>query len=165
MSDPEIKVTDRRMFDPDGRLRKGYEHLEGAESPETKATEPSPPPAESGSVQAARAGGDQRTEQEEPRPRPAEEGPRLEIPGSPPELDAPTFFDLVSVLAEPVVIYLGEARMPDGSTSENLEMARLYIDLLDLLRQRTAGRLAPDEATFLEDLLYQLRMRYVQKRG
>jgi hypothetical protein len=44
-------------------------------------------------------------------------------------------------------------------------MARLHIDLLDLLRQKTAGNLTVQESAFLEDLLYRLRVRYVQKRG
>jgi hypothetical protein len=55
--------------------------------------------------------------------------------------------------------------LPDGKTMENLEMARLHIDLLDVLRQRTAGNLTAEELGELEALLYQLRMRYVQKRG
>ncbi len=61
--------------------------------------------------------------------------------------------------------YLGDAALPDGQSVENLEMARLHIDMLDVLRQRTAGNLTADELAVLEDLLYQLRMRYVQKRG
>ena len=44
-------------------------------------------------------------------------------------------------------------------------MARLHIDLLDVLRQKTAGNLTAQESAFLEDLLYRLRVRYVQKRG
>ncbi len=44
-------------------------------------------------------------------------------------------------------------------------MARLHIDLLDVLRQKTAGNLTAQERAFLEDLLYRLRVRYVQKRG
>jgi hypothetical protein len=44
-------------------------------------------------------------------------------------------------------------------------MARFYIDLLAVLRQKTAGNLTAQEAAFLEDLLYRLRVRYVQKRG
>ena len=49
--------------------------------------------------------------------------------------------------------------------AENLEMARLHIDLLEVLRQKTAGNLTAQEAAILEDLIYRLRMRYVQKRG
>ena len=48
---------------------------------------------------------------------------------------------------------------------ENLEIARLYIDLLEVLRQKSAGNLDPEEQEFLDELLYRIRMRYVQKRG
>lgn len=93
-----------------------------------------------------------------------ESGVRLEIPGSPPDLGA-SFYDLAAMLAEPVAIYLGDLELPDGESAENLEMARLHIDLLDILRQKTAGNLTAQESAFLEDLLYRLRVRYVQKRG
>lgn len=93
-----------------------------------------------------------------------ESGARLELPGSPPGLDA-SFYDLAAMLAEPVAIYLGDIELPDGGSAENLEMARLHIDLLDILRQKTAGNLTAQESAFLEDLLYRLRVRYVQKRG
>ena len=81
----------------------------------------------------------------------------------PPDLGGPSFFDLVAMLAEPVPIYLGDARLPDGESAENLEMARFYIDLMDVLRQKTLGNLSAEESAFLEDLLYRLRVRYVQK--
>ena len=44
-------------------------------------------------------------------------------------------------------------------------MARLHIDLLDVLRQKTAGNLTAQELAVLEDFLYRARVRYVQKRG
>ncbi len=69
------------------------------------------------------------------------------------------------MLAEPASLYLGDLPLPDGGSAENLEMARLHIDLVDLLRQRTAGNLSAQEHAFLEDVLYRLRVRYVQKRG
>jgi hypothetical protein len=161
VSEKEIKVTDKRMFTAEGKLREEYSFLEGAASPgQPAASRPAeaPPPAEpraSASPSSAPA-----TEE------PQEWAPsRLEIPGTPPGLGAPTFFDLVAMLAEPAAIYLGDAALPDGSSAENLEMARLHIDLLDVLRQKTAANLTSQEAAFLEDLLYRLRVRYVQKRG
>jgi hypothetical protein len=36
------------------------------------------------------------------------------------------------------------------------------IDLISLLRDKTKGNLTPDEAKLVDDLLYELRMRYVQ---
>ena len=59
----------------------------------------------------------------------------------PVEIGGPSFYDLVAMLAEPVPIYLGDARLPDGQSATNLELARLYIDMLEILRQKTAGNL------------------------
>ena len=67
------------------------------------------------------------------------------------------------MLAEPVPIYLGDMELPDGQSAENLEMARLHIDLLEVLGQKTAGNLSAQEKAFLDDLLYRMRVRYVQK--
>lgn len=77
----------------------------------------------------------------------------------------PSFIDLIAVLAEPISVYLGDVALPDGSSAEDLDAARFHIDLLDLLRQRTAGQTTAQERAVLEDLLYRTRMRYVQKRG
>lgn len=147
----EIKITDKRMFTPTGELREEYRFL-GEKStppaaPVATATllEPSPEPPR---LEAARD----------------EDYADFDFPGAPPEL-GPSFFDLAAMLAEPAAIYLGDAPLPDGQWAENLEMAQLHIDLLDVLRQKSAGNLTAQESAFLEDLLYRLRVRYVQKRG
>jgi hypothetical protein len=164
----EIKVTDKRMFTPDGELREEYRFLD-EKSTSTAAAEPIDEPVAAPAPAA------------QPRPEPQDwdmpprEAPRraaepdaagrLDLPATPPELGGPSFFDLVAMMAEPVPIYLGDAELPDGQDATNLEMARFYIDLLAVLRQKTAGNLTAQEAAFLEDLLYRLRVRYVQKRG
>jgi hypothetical protein len=144
VTEKSIKVTDKRMFTADGRLREEYQSIEDEAPAQAPPAEPEPAtPAE-----------------------PAESRtPRLEIPDLGPGLAPPSFLDLVAMLAEPVSIYLGDLPLPDGQSAENLEMARLHIDLLALLRQKTAGNLTAQELGFLEDLLYRLRLRYVQKRG
>ncbi len=140
------------MFTPDGRVREDY--AEPAESS----------PAETSSTVAVESAAAS-TPEPAPAPSPgATSTPRLEMPGAPAGL-GPGFLDLVGVLAEPVAFYLGDAALPDGKTMVNLDMARLHIDLLDVLRQRTAGNLTAEELGVLEDLLYQLRVRYVHKRG
>lgn len=151
MTDKGIKVTDKRMFTPDGRLREEYAANEGGgeDAPETPAAVPEPSP-EAPPL---------------PPPPPAAASPRLEIPDLAPGPAAPSFLHLVNSLAEPALTFLGELPLPDGQSAENLEMARFYIDLLVLLRQKTAGNLGSQELAFLEDVLYQLRLRYVQKRG
>ncbi len=156
--DREIKVTDKRMFTPDGNLREEYRFLDEKSTAEpTAPTRPvAPPPA----VEARLP--EPPPQQWEPQ-RPADPLAQMELPPMSDELDGPSVFDLVAMLAEPVPIYLGDARLPDGQSAENLDMARFHIDLMDVLRQKTAGNLTAQESAFLEDLLYRLRVRYVQK--
>lgn len=155
----EIKVTDKRMFTPEGELREEYRFLSEKSTP--AAAEPAAAPAAAPPPQP----------RPEPPPEPAprrsepEAAARLDLPETPPELGGASFFDLVAILAEPIPIYLGDAPLPDGGDASNLELARLHIDLLAILRQKTAGNLSAQESAFLEDLLYRLRVRYVQKRG
>jgi Domain of unknown function (DUF1844) len=183
----DIKVTDKRMFTPDGRLREDYLFLDekSTSTPSTVAAEPepaaAPPPRPEPQWEPAPQQGFGDDSQFDPRFLGAEQqflgtepqrfgaepepGPRVDLPTTPPELGGPSFFDVAAVLAEPVPIYLGDLNLPDGEDATNLEMARFYIDLLAVLRQKTAGNLTAQEAAFLEDLLYRLRVRYVQKRG
>jgi hypothetical protein len=155
----EIKVTDKRMFLPDGKLREEYSFLDEKSTAEPAAEPPpapAPPPA-----QAAEARRPEPAPQWEPPPGAAPAG--WDASALPADLEGASFFDLVAMLAEPVPIYLGDAPLPDGGSAENPEMARFHIDLLDVLRQKTAGSLTAQESAFLEDLLYRLRVRYVQK--
>ncbi len=172
MSDKEIKITDKRMFTPDGALREEYrfldekstavEAVEAAEE-ETPAAPTSPGPPIAAPASPARS--DPRSVAPPPEFPESPASARLEIPGTPPELGAPTFYDLGAILAEPVALYLGDLELEDGQSAENLEMARMHLDLLDVLRQKTMGNLTAQESAFLEELLYRLRVRYVQKRG
>ncbi|HEX9945290.1 MAG TPA: DUF1844 domain-containing protein [Thermoanaerobaculia bacterium] len=162
----EIKVTDKRMFTPAGELREEYRFL-NEKATSTAAAEPAAAPASPSPAAATRPEPPPPPRETPPREaqrRPPEpDSPRVDLPETPPELGGPSFFDLVAMMAEPVPIYLGDAVLPDGQDATNLEMARFHIDLLAVLRQKTAGNLTAQESTFLEDLLYRLRVRYVQK--
>ncbi len=157
----EIKVTDKRMFTSEGRLKEEYRFLDekstSAEAPEP-APAPAPPPPAAAPVQVMPPEQDRWSLEPEP-------AAGLDFPEGPVEIGGPSFYDLVAMLAEPVPIYLGDARLPDGQSAANLELARLYIDMLEILRQKTTGNLDAQERAFLEDLLYRLRVRYVQKMG
>ena len=156
----ELKVTDKRMFTPEGDLKEEYRFLH---EKSTSAAAPEPPPAAAAPAPAPEPA--RRAPEPEPEYGYEPAGAPLELPMDSPDLEGPSFYDLVAMMAEPVPIYLGDARLPDGQVATNLEMARLHIDLLDILRQKTAGNLSAQERAFLEDLLYRLRVRYVQKRG
>lgn len=162
----ELKVTDKRMFTPEGDLREEYRFLNEkstSTAPAEPAPRPEPPRAERGPAPRETTPREAPRRAPEPPPQPAVGLEYPEYPEEPAELGGPSFYDLVAMMAEPVPIYLGDARLPDGQAATNLEMARLHIDLLEVLRQKTAGNLDAQERAFLEDLLYRLRVRYVQK--
>ncbi|MBI4227976.1 MAG: DUF1844 domain-containing protein [Candidatus Omnitrophica bacterium] len=100
--------------------------------------------------------------------KPAEEIPAVE--GTvPSDLDAtglpePSFAVFLSSLSMQAMIALGELPIP-GTTQrrEDLEQARYLIDTLGLLQQKTQGNLTAEESQFLENALYELRVRYTQK--
>lgn len=169
--DKEIKVTDKRMFTPEGELREEYRFL-NEKSTATVAADAEPAPEVSHPEPGPRRPEASRPEPGRPEPArrvagypEAMEDSGLGLPGAPgaPQ-GGPGFLDLAAMLAEPAAIYLGDAPLPDGQWAENLEMARLHIDLLDVLRQKTAGNLTAQESAILEDLIYRLRVRYVQKQ-
>jgi hypothetical protein len=45
----------------------------------------------------------------------------------------------------------------------DLDHARHFIDLLDILERKTAGNLTPDEQHLLQQLLYTLRLTFVER--
>ncbi len=62
------------------------------------------------------------------------------------------------------LLKLGLIEAPDGSApEENLDLAKRMIDLLELFKTKTEGRLEPDEQKFLESILQQLKLHYMQK--
>ncbi len=78
-----------------------------------------------------------------------------------PKLD---FNALVLSLGSSAIVHLGEA--PDPTTGKKGEpdfpMAQQSIDLLAMLQEKTRGNLTADEARFLDNMLFDLRMLYVQ---
>jgi hypothetical protein len=66
-------------------------------------------------------------------------------------------------MASSVLIHLGESPHPEGGKQEkNLVLARQSLDLLSLLREKTRGNLTLQEEKFFEDLLADLRLRFVE---
>lgn len=59
---------------------------------------------------------------------------------------------------------LGAAEDPiSKKIEENLDLAKRFIDLLDLLKEKTQGNLKPEEDTLLKNGLQQLKMLYMEK--
>ena len=74
------------------------------------------------------------------------------------------FSQLVITFYESAWQGMGKVMSPvSGKVERNLEAARHYIDILDMLKARTSGNLEPDEVSFLDGALYQLKMNYVEE--
>ena len=81
-----------------------------------------------------------------------------------PEVSALSFVAFVLSLASTAAIHFGD--MPDpitGQPSEvNLDGAAQMIEILALLDQKTRGNLTAEERQILEQVLYELRLRFVR---
>ena len=78
-----------------------------------------------------------------------------------PEINLSTF--LLS-LGSTALIQLGEIEDPATNVRvENLPHAKQTIDILGVLEEKTKGNLQEDETNLLANLLYDLRLRYVNK--
>jgi uncharacterized protein DUF1844 len=84
--------------------------------------------------------------------------------GPPPRLaNERNLGDLFMMLATEAVIALGEAPDPaTGQRHRELPHAASVIDLLLLLREKTEGNRTPEESHVLDELLYDLQLRYVR---
>jgi Domain of unknown function (DUF1844) len=149
---PNFKVTDRRLFNPDGTPR----DVPPEEKPEPKPV-PAPelasvPEASAGTApaqaQAAAATENEPVESEE------DELPDAENPAG--------FANFIMSIASNAASSLGMMEHPVTHKREvDLELAKHWIDILGMLERKTKGNLAPQEEKILESLLADLRMQYV----
>jgi hypothetical protein len=74
------------------------------------------------------------------------------------------FSSLVLPFFTQALIELGETEDPKAKNKEeNLRLTQRLIDLLDMLKEKTAGNLKSEEDIFLDQCLHQLRMVYMEK--
>jgi hypothetical protein len=131
-----FKVEDRRRFSESGEARP-----EGRDST----------PSESSATGAAPAGGHDAGAAAEP--------PHTE----PPPLDL-NFSTFIISLSTQALAHLGEIENPiDRSRAVDLGAAKQLIDILGILKDKTKGNLDATEAGLLDNMLYDLRLRYVER--
>lgn len=81
-----------------------------------------------------------------------------------PGLPAVTFSAFVISLASAALVGLGDAPDPaTGKTARDMCLARHNIDILEMLKQKTAGNLDEREKGLLNNLLCDLRLKFVMK--
>jgi len=107
-----------------------------------------------------------RRQENEDSPQPA--ASEAEVPPTPTPPGPPaerSLTGLFMMLASSAVVALGHAPDPlTGQRQIDLVQAAEAIDLLLLLREKTEGHRSDGESRMLEELIYDLQLRYVQVR-
>jgi hypothetical protein len=79
------------------------------------------------------------------------------------EQNAALFAHLVMQQANMAMMLLGKAPHPEsGEVMKDLDSAKLFIDLLEMLQVKTKGNLAKDEENLLKQSLMSLRLAFVE---
>ncbi len=75
------------------------------------------------------------------------------------------FYTFVLSLGSSAFVHLGDAPHPEtgAPAPPDLLLAKQTIDILAMLAEKTKGNLTPEEEKFMENLLTDLRLRFVQK--
>jgi hypothetical protein len=131
-SSSRFRVVDRRPFAADGSRKEDI-------------------PAEEKKVEAA------------PARDPSTLGEPPSEPRGPYDDDSPGFETLVSYLSTTAMFQLGLIPGPSGEhIPADMRNAQRTVDLLEVLREKTQGNLTASESRLLDDVLYELRMSFVE---
>ena len=86
----------------------------------------------------------------------------MTAPAKPAPID---FYTFLFSLGSSAFIHLGDAPHPETGQAlpPDLALAQQTIDLLAMLKEKTRGNLTPEEEKFLDHLLLDLRLRFVDR--
>ena len=113
---------------------------------------------------------DRRRRGEEPVPGPPPAAPSLDAPPARPEAPRPASGRPSADLASLCVMFYGDALVSLGQVADpvtgerhrDLEQAQFLIDLLGMLREKTASNRTAEESAVLDEVLATLRMAFVR---
>ena len=73
------------------------------------------------------------------------------------------FIEFVLMQAQQIALMLGQIPGPDGQPMEaNLPVARIFIDQLEMIREKTRGNLTTEESDVLNKVLADLQLAFVE---
>jgi hypothetical protein len=73
------------------------------------------------------------------------------------------FIEFVMMQAQNAALFLGQIPNPQTGEGEvNLDLARMFIDQLAMIQEKTRGNLSNEEATVLRNTLSNLQMAFVE---
>ena len=131
-----FKVHDKRRFTEEGEAR---EETAG-EQPRGPGEEPPSEPGPEPGVESAPEPGDRRQ-----------------------ELPPINFSTFIISLSTQALMHLGEMINPvTGEVEKDVEVAKQTIDIIGMLSEKSKGNLDETEEQLLREVLYNLRMKYVE---
>jgi hypothetical protein len=96
-------------------------------------------------------------------PQPSQDEPTPSVSEDQPESFQMTFETLVMSLSSTAMVQLGLIADPStNQPAQNLPAAKHTIDILEILQQKTKGNLTASEQKMLDNILYELRMTYLE---
>ena len=76
---------------------------------------------------------------------------------------AQRFIEFVMMQAQNAALFLGQIPNPQTGKGEvNLEVAKMFIDQLAMIQEKTRGNLSTEESTVLRNALSNLQLAYVE---
>jgi hypothetical protein len=76
------------------------------------------------------------------------------------------FIEFVMMHAQNAALFLGQIPNPKtGEPEINLDLARMFIDQLEMIQEKTRGNLTNEETMVLRNALSNLQMAYVEASG
>ena len=157
-----FKVTDRRLFNPDGSPREVPAEERPAEPPPSVSASDAEQTASEHIVDATYTETPATEATTTPVSETADAGSPEQINEIPGVDDPASFPNFIMSIASNAASALGMMEHPvTGKREVDLELGKHWIDILGMLQQKSRNNLLPQEQQILESLLSDLRMQYV----
>ena len=136
----ELKVTDKRIFTAEGEIKEEFRNEIRPVSPEAAAAAPAPEPQPEAKPEP----------KPEPKPKAAEPPKEKRSVSDRAASPETAFANFIEPLIAQAYMSLGMLRNPYQPQAKiDPGAARQMIDILNLLQEKTAGNLTPEEEDFL----------------
>jgi hypothetical protein len=155
-NDESFKVVDRRLFTPEGEFRKDVAEQQDREQESASSVSAAQAARNAAPAKDPIGGGTTA------KPAARDAAPNTQ-PAASAAKRSPAFENLVRSLGQNAAMLLGGYADPrTGQPMLDLEGAREMIDMLDALREKTMGNLAPEEDTLVLDILGNLKLAFME---
>jgi hypothetical protein len=167
----EFVVSDRRRFAPEGDLRPGVvpaeeEKVAPPAAPQAAVAEPRPadpsPEADSEEMPEPPSEAEQRTQRDEYHASGKKIDEMINQAGGPAVGAEMSFDRLIESFYMTALMQMGAVRQEGEQPRVDIIGARQTIDSLSLLQEKTKGNLTDKEQTLLQNVLFELRMAWIE---